>query len=259
MDLREVKVSSVDSGRHPWELARKEVVSSLIKKKLPYINDKEAIILDIGCGDTWLIEQLAKDFTKAKFIAVDIAFTDELLSAYRQRLDKNSFELHKTLEDALNGRDLKVDLILLLDVIEHIEDDVKFLKHVKTFTANITDDTNFLITVPAYQSLFCKHDVFLGHYRRYNNRLLKENTKKAGLKPIHTGYFFSSLLPLRLKDVILEKTGLSKAEAKGIGDWKEKPSDKVIKSVLLADYKFTKLLKSVGINFPGLSNYIICR
>lgn len=258
MDLREVEVSNINSGRHPWELARKDVVSNLIRKKLPEIYEKEAIILDIGCGDTWLIEQLSKEFTKAKFVAVDIAFSDKMLESYRNRLDKNKFEIYKTLDNALENKETKVDLILLLDVIEHIENDITFIQYVKSFKRNITSSTKFLITVPAFQNLFCKHDVFLGHYRRYDNKLLKANIEKAGLKPIDLGYFFTSLLAPRLLDVILEKTKLSKSEAKGIGDWKEKGSDKVIKNVLLLDYKFTKALRTIGLKIPGLSNYVIC-
>jgi len=258
MDLREVKISK-SKDRHPWELARSKVVKSLINRFFPAINQRETQVLDIGCGDTWLIEQLSKAFNNSKYTAVDIAFTDELLSDYKQRLDPSKFSVYKTLDEAFDNNTTKIDLILLLDVIEHIEDDISFLKWVQTFSENITEDTLYLITVPAYQSLFCKHDEFLGHYRRYTNKTLKKHIDKAGLETIHVGYFFSFLLPFRWIISSMEKLGLSNKEVKGIGDWKSKPTDKLIKSLLMADYKISSVLNKVGIKLPGLSNYIICK
>ena len=260
MDLVESEITDhSEFGRHPWENSRKEVVTSLINKLIPRIKKEKNIVLDIGCGDTWLIEQLSSSFSLSNYIAVDTAFNDELIEKYRNKLDPSTFQVHAKLDDALENKEEKVDLVLLLDVIEHIEDDISFLKWVQTFSNQITPSTRFLITVPAFQSLFCKHDVFLGHYRRYTNKMLKKHIEEAGMEVEYIGYFFFSLLPLRFLDVMKEKLKLTDKDAKGVASWKEKSSDSIIKSVLIFDYKFTSFLRNLGIKLPGLSNYVICR
>lgn len=259
MDLRESEITNMaESGRHPWEKARKEVVVSLINRFIPKIVKERNSILDIGCGDTWLIEQLSSDLKQSKFVAVDTAFTDELLEKYKSRLASSKFEVFPNLDEALNEREESADLVLLLDVIEHIEDDIEFLKWVQTFSKHINSETKFLITVPAFQSLFCQHDVFLGHYRRYNNKMLREHIESTGMQVERIGYFFFTLLPLRMLEVLKERLSKSKPEAIGVAAWKEKSTDAIIKTVLLIDYKISALLSKIGLKLPGLSNYVVC-
>lgn len=260
MDLRESKISQGEGiGRHPWELARKEVVKSLINRFLPSFKNSERTILDIGCGDTWLIEQLSAAYSKAKFIAVDTAFDAQLLLEYKTRLAGKPFEVYDNLEVAMEGKEQKIDLVLLLDVIEHIADDIGFLKWVLTFSDQIDEKTHILITVPAFQSLFCEHDVFLGHYRRYTNKMLRKHIEEAGLESVRVGYFFTSLLPPRILQVIMEKLKPKKEDARGVGAWKKGAFDNVMKTILFIDYKITSLLQKIGIKLPGLSNYILCK
>lgn len=258
MDLREVKISK-SNGRHPWELARCKVVTDLVRRFVPHVKNQETELLDIGCGDTWLIEQLSKTFNKAKFTAVDIAFTKELLEEYRARLNPSTFAVYESLEEAFENNPKKIDLVLLLDVIEHIEDDISFLKWIQSFTENINRDTYFLITVPAFQSLFCQHDIFLGHYRRYTNKSLIAHIDDAGLESIKAGYFFSSLLAPRFIVALKERLSNSTKNVKGVGDWKRKPTDFFVKAVLWADYKIAASIQKVGISLPGLSNYVLCK
>ena len=46
-----------------------------------------AIVMDIGCGDTFVVERLAAEYRDAVFYAVDTAFTEELVEHYRARLN----------------------------------------------------------------------------------------------------------------------------------------------------------------------------
>ena len=56
------------------------------------------------------------------------------------------------------------DLVLLMDVLEHMTDDVTLLRE---YVERVTSGTRFLITVPAFGFLWSGHDEFLRHYRRY--------------------------------------------------------------------------------------------
>ena len=56
MDLLE---KSETASRHPWELARLEVIKYLLKKEITDFKGKK--VLDLGCGDLFFIRELAKE------------------------------------------------------------------------------------------------------------------------------------------------------------------------------------------------------
>ncbi|SMB99417.1 Methyltransferase type 12 [Hymenobacter roseosalivarius DSM 11622] len=261
MDLTEAQLTDYQvTGRHPWELARIEVVVQLLKEHIPTITTQKITILDVGCGDTYLIEQLSKKLPLTSFVAVDTAFTEEMLEEYSARFTKANIPIRvfQSLDSAAASLPAPADVVLLLDVIEHISDDVSFLRYLQSSPC-ITADTRFFITVPAFQSLFCAHDVFLKHYRRYTNDSLQQAVTKSNLRVVEKGYFFSSLLLPRFIQVLLEKK-TKPDSAKGIGAWEENPvKDNLIKGVLLLDFKITYLIKKLGITIPGLSNFIVCK
>ena len=258
MDLKE-KLNA-DMGRHPWELARLRVVYNLLKYHMPQIQNTNSFVIDIGCGDIYLVEQLSVKIPKANFIAIDTNFCDDTLKFYRNKFKYYSIQVFNSLEKAFQNIHNKVDLVLLLDVIEHIPDDIYFLKCLQN-NPYITGNTIFVITVPSFQHLFCSHDIFLRHYRRYNNKLLKNNINKAGLSTIDMGYYFLSLLPVRLMQVVIERIIKYKTKInKGIGDWKQnKFRDFIIESFLFIDFKITFFFHKIGIKLYGLSNYMICK
>lgn len=260
MDLREAQLSNyIPLRRHPWELARIEVVRELIKKNLPLIEKENSTILDVGCGDTFLIEELSNSFPKASFIAVDNAFNQEMIQSLNRRFENEKKAIH-VFNNLKSTRDVvkQIDSVLLLDVIEHVPDDVALLKEIQDIKG-VNEMTVFFITVPAFQKLFCQHDNFLGHYRRYTNESLESSIKKAGLNKINVGYFFFSLLLPRVVQVVVEKL-FKPAKATGIGEWKGgKFKTNIIKDILGLDFKISKNLKKAGFKLPGLSNYIICK
>jgi 2-polyprenyl-3-methyl-5-hydroxy-6-metoxy-1,4-benzoquinol methylase len=260
MDLLEVKNrTNAITVRHPWEQARLIVSQKLINRNLK-LNDGD-VVLDIGCGDTYVIENLSRAYPKVFFYAVDIAFTDEMINHFANNLNNEKIKLFKSLDDVLLPINKTVSLILLMDVIEHIENDVEFLNSLDKYKY-INTSTYFFITVPAFQKLFCTHDVFLGHYRRYTNALLVSNTMAANLKSQSVGYFFISLLFPRIFQVFKENVLKIKPKQSttGLTSWSgSKPAATIMKNILLTDFYCSLFLKSIGINIAGLSNYIICK
>ena len=261
MDLKEAQLTDFKvTARHPWELARLRAVEKLLETYLSPLTKNPVKVLDIGCGDTWVIEQLTETLTSARFHAVDIAFTEEVLSHINSKYasSRKPIRAFRSMSESLEADTGQVDLILLLDVIEHIEDDISFLKTLHEHPG-VNENTRILITVPAYQSLFCSHDVFLEHYRRYNNAMLSEHVIAGGMEPIHVGYFFTSLLLFRGVQVMKEKI-FSADEAKGIGDWQgSKFKTDLMTGILNTDYNIGAALRKMGISLPGLSNFIICK
>lgn len=261
MDLREIELTDfVATARHPWELARVEVIAGLIQTYAKDLTTKTINILDMGCGDTYLIEALSEKLDQARFQAVDIAFSPTLIEQYRQRFAANDIpiDVFSSMEERNKTcGDETIDLVLLLDVIEHIESDISFLEELQQ-NKGIGPHTRFLITVPAYQRLFGTHDEFLGHYRRYNNQKLNKHIEAAGMKTLHIGYFFMSLLLARFFRVLKEKIAKPK-EVVGIGKWAgSRYKTQILKHILLIDYHIGKWVRAGGISLPGLSNFVIC-
>lgn len=261
MDLVEVsKRNSVIETRHPWELARFEVVNDLLKGTIK--NEKDYTVLDIGCGDIFFLLKLCELYPKSSFYAIDIAFTDAIIEKLKDQAKGKNIFLFKSLDEAAAQMSKTADLVLLLDVVEHIEDDHGFLGMLHSHKL-ITNETRMIITVPAFQGLFCSHDHFLGHYRRYTNRTLNDTLKKAGFSKIKIGYFFFLLLPPRIIQVLKEKISkpdLSR-ETTGLVEWnKGKGVTNFIKSLMLLDFRISKLIsKLTGLSLIGLSNYILCK
>ena len=259
MDLAEARARGFDEPvRHPWEVARIDVVKRLIRRRVTL--EPGAIVMDIGCGDTFVVEQLAAEYPDGRFYAVDTAFTADLVERYRTRLNNPRILPFPSLEAIAPAPDRAASLVLLMDVIEHIQDDEGFLAGLRS-RPYVNGGTTFVVTVPAYQSLFCSHDTFLGHYRRYSNRVLREHLARSGFTVLDIGYFFSSLLPIRVLQVIKERVfGLRpEKETSGLVTWQGGPgAAALLRQALVLDARVSMLAGRAGIRLAGLSNYAIC-
>ncbi len=255
MDLREAR-ARVEIVRHPWELARFEVVNDILLKH--FNNQDKLVMLDVGCGDTFFVENLAQRFPNSSFYGIDIEFKEADLAYFSEQFKDKSIQVFDALEQMeIDFPHQEVDALLLLDVIEHIEDDVAFLKMLSQ-KPYITAKTKFFITVPAFQSLYTTHDDFLGHYRRYNNTTLLDSLNKSNHVAIERGYFFFSLLPVRLLKMIKERILGKEKESTGLVEWSgNERSTNFIKQVLRLDYSIAKFLKNLGVKLPGLSNFSV--
>jgi SAM-dependent methyltransferase len=91
--------------------------------------------------------------------------------------------------------DERFDIITLLDVIEHIDDDLAVLKQAY---ARLNNEGHVLITVPAYQWLWSSHDVVNHHKRRYTRQQLRTVVTDAGFQVDHVTYFNTLLFPVAL-------------------------------------------------------------
>ncbi len=102
--------------------------------------------------------------------------------------------------------DKSVDQMMLLDVLEHIEDDRAF---VSLLERKLKPDGCILITVPACMCLWSSEDDVAGHYRRYNKEILCKILSEGGFQICYCSYFMSFLfLPVFFLRVLLERIGI---------------------------------------------------
>jgi trans-aconitate methyltransferase len=202
---------------------------------------KKSVVMDVGCGDCFFAKTLLQHYPKIKELwGIDI------------NLDEDSTEGKLRVVNGLNKVEPEhVDVILMMDVLEHIKHDVDYLKSLRHYLAD--GKARLFITVPAFQRLYSQHDKDLRHYRRYNYKRLNHALEEAGYEIESSHYFYVSLVIGRL---------LTKNKSKNINDWKY-PEKHVltmmVKLILNLDYRVCSLLSKVGIRLGGLSLVAIAK
>ena len=177
------KMAELDD-RHWWYRARREVLAALIARAVK--PPEGARILEIGCGTGHNLGMLGQ-FGQVDAIELDAA-AREVASARlgREVLGARLPELEGVPEGSY-------DMVALLDVLEHVEEDRESLRSI---ARRLKPGGAILITVPAFQWMWSAHDVVNHHQRRYSKRTLNAAIADAGLKADFVGYFNSILFPL---------------------------------------------------------------
>ncbi len=169
---------------HWWYVARRRILSDLIGREIDLTD--QARILEIGCGTGHNFDMLRR-FGRLDAIEVDRAA--RTLASGRLGHAVGDAPL-----PALTGvPEGAYDLIALLDVLEHVDDDRAALESIAT---RLAPGGHILVTVPAYQWMWSAHDVAHHHKRRYSKRSLRAVIAAAGLTADRIGYFNSLLFPV---------------------------------------------------------------
>ena len=108
-----------------------------------------------------------------------------------------------------------VDVVCLLDVIEHLPDPSEALAEAARV---LRPSGRLVINVPAHAWLWSSADVHLGHHRRYDRRMLRSQLALAGFVPLLLSHVFSWLVPpvwverrLRRQDADAPPLGLDRS------------------------------------------------
>lgn len=168
---------------HWWYVARRDILADYIDR---YVKPpKGARILEIGCGTGHNLPMLGA------FGDVDAIEIDPAAGAIAsRRLGKPVGS--SPLPELIGVAEGQYDLIAVLDVIEHIEDDVAALK---AMASRLKPGGKILIAVPAHQWMWSAHDVVNHHKRRYSKATLSKALRDAGLGFSSPRWFNSLLFP----------------------------------------------------------------
>ncbi len=169
---------------HWWYRARRDILRDYIARYagLP----PGARILEIGCGTGHNLSMLAQ-FGSVEAIEIDDA--SRAIASERLGQPVGSAPLPELPGVERGG----YDMVAVLDVVEHIADDVAALKAMATL---LKPGGTILIAVPAHQWLWSAHDVVNHHHRRYSKATLTAAIEAAGLRARKTRWFNSLLFPL---------------------------------------------------------------
>ncbi len=176
MDLQEASLVA-DPARHWYYRAKTAAMLRLLDRRVP------VEVLDVGAGSGLFSRALLRETTAARATCVDPGYPT----------DRDVVEFGKPLGFRRRIDASAADLVLMMDVLEHVPDDAGL---VATYAAQVQAGTRFLVTVPAFMSLWSGHDVPLRHYRRYTLRQLETAVTTGGLRVIRGCYFFGGVLPI---------------------------------------------------------------
>lgn len=190
---------------HWWYSGRRSILWSIIAN----LNlSPKSEILEVGCGTGGNLEMLANFGTVSAFEM------DENAQAIACKKTDNHYDI-KTgyLPNQIPFTNRQFDLILMSDVLEHIEQDVEALRSIKKL---LKKNGRIILTVPAYQWLYGKHDKFLHHQRRYSAKQLLKAIESSGFVSEKLSYFNTILFPLAVMVRFMDKFGDSQT-ATGTG------------------------------------------
>jgi SAM-dependent methyltransferase len=165
---------------HWWFRGRNVILPDLLRRYLrPPIR-----ILDVGSGGGMVASSLLE------FGSVTVCDVDPRCDAAVQRRGGLIFRYGRA--EALPFDDESFDLVTAFDVIEHIDDDQLALQE---FVRVLRPGGGVAIAVPAYQWMWGRQDEISGHYRRYNQKFLRERIEGAGLRIQRLTAFNTLLFP----------------------------------------------------------------
>ena len=170
--------------RHWWWRSREAVLLREIALRAPAGGFGR--ILDIGCGDALFFEQLAR-FGDVRGVEADASLVRED-GPFRDRIHVGPF-------DATFLADHPFGLILMLDVLEHMPEPEQALRRVAEL---LNPGGALLLTVPAFQVAWTRHDDWNEHQMRYTRRSFETLARRAGLTPVSSRYLFHWLFPVKL-------------------------------------------------------------
>jgi SAM-dependent methyltransferase len=171
--------------RHWWFAGRRTIVKRLLEQVVP--PNPDALVIDVGCGTGANIAALASSY---RCLGLDASA--QAIDHARTRFSTVEYQC----EAGVGGqaaRFANASAVLLMDVIEHVEDDFALLSEVLALSS---PGAHVLITVPADMSLWSQHDESFGHWRRYDAARLRATWRGLAVEERLLSYFNARLFPI---------------------------------------------------------------
>ncbi|MFY3742898.1 class I SAM-dependent methyltransferase [Anaeromyxobacter sp. Red801] len=170
---------------HWWWRAREALVLETARRLLPAAPGSRAI-LDVGCGNGLLFDALAGlGDVEGVEPAEDLV---DPRGPHRRRIHVRQF-------DRGFAPPRRYGLVLMLDVLEHMDDPAGALNH----AIGLLETGGLVIaTVPAFRVLWTRHDDLNQHRTRFTRRSFRRLAQEAGLRVLEERYFYHWLFWAKL-------------------------------------------------------------
>ena len=186
MDLKEEDILGADIGRHWYYRSKAAALRRMVGPLRP------RRILDIGAGSGFFSRHLLAEAGAQSALCVDIGYAS----------DRDDSEAGKPVLYRRDTGATDCDLVLMMDVLEHVDDDRGLVRH---YASKVPAGAHFLVTVPAFRFLWSGHDVFLEHKRRYRLDEAEAAMRDSGLQVVRGAYYFGLVFPLAAAVRLVER------------------------------------------------------
>jgi 2-polyprenyl-3-methyl-5-hydroxy-6-metoxy-1,4-benzoquinol methylase len=174
---------------HWWWRAREDLLLRTIRRIMP---PRRLEILDVGCGDGLFFEKLSK-LGEVSGVEGDPAGVSGS-SPWASRIHVGAF-------DGSFRPERRFDLVLFLDVLEHLDDPAAALRRALELLA---PGGRILATVPAFRALWTSHDDLNRHRERYTRKGFHALASSSGARVLEAKYFFAWVAPVKLAQHVAE-------------------------------------------------------
>jgi SAM-dependent methyltransferase len=165
---------------HWWFVGKRLILRSILKRERG-----SGRMLDLGCGTGGVLRDMSESYT--------CYGTDRSRVGLEVCAKKGMRDLVRSDLSAVPFADQAFDVVLALDVIEHLDDDVGFLAAARRLCR---PGGRIVVAVPAFQLLWSAHDETFEHRRRYTAPGLARVIRDAGFVPERTTYAHSFVFPV---------------------------------------------------------------
>jgi SAM-dependent methyltransferase len=169
---------------HWWFIARRRILAEVIERVVQPPNP--ARVLEVGCGTGHNLAMLGK------YGVLEACELDDCARALAAKRLGREIKTARLPDLSMFERD-SYDLVALLDVLEHVPDDVGSLKAI---LRRLKPGGALVLTVPANPWMWSAHDVAHHHFRRYSKRELARVIREAGFEVQLLSFFNALLFPL---------------------------------------------------------------
>lgn len=182
-----------------WFKHRNECIIAAVKRLPP---NPDEPLFDIGGGNGFVSKGLAN-------AGFEVVLLEPGLSGAANAKKRGLPHVICATTDTAKIRQGTLAAVGLFDVVEHMEDDVAFLKSIKTL---MKPGGRMYATVPSYSCLWSAQDCAAGHFRRYRAAGICNVLEAAGFKVEFSSYIFRVLpIPIFLLRVLPFRLGWSTA------------------------------------------------
>lgn len=190
--------------KHWLMRVRRQIIVDNLNK---YFSKKssEIKVLDFGCGSGIFVDELQKK--GYQIFGTDIS---EEAIKYGELRGINNLKIQDS--HKLDYPDNNFDVVLSMDVLEHLEDESWAVREVERI---LKPGGKFIIMVPAYQFLWGVQDEVAHHYRRYTLGGLKNKISNSGSFNIKYSTYFNTFLflPIALVRIVSRIFNLKKRQS----------------------------------------------
>ena len=238
------KIRRIEEGNW-WYVSRLELVNQIVKE----FNKKKLKILDVGCGTGSVMESFSKEY--------DVIGVDSMEQAVRYT-SKRGIKVRKGNAKNLPFKKNSFDVVLCLDILEHIKNDGKVVEEVYKV---LKEGGKFIITVSAFNLLWGEADDLSFHVRRYAKNTILKLLRDFKIKKCtywNTTLFFPVLISRTIGRLTKHLKKPNKPSLYNLVYTEELSVAKPLNNILTAILRFENtIIKKTNLPF-GISLVVVC-